>query len=373
MIRSLIKAAVFGLGLSLLAFPATAQQSTKLTYSNYLPPTHASNRYGLEPLFKAVEQETKGSLKINLQPGGVLVGGKGTLAAMRDGLIDGGFVVSLYVPNEIPVNTALSDLAFLIDDPLVGMGAVNETVLLDCPDCLKEYAKYKTVYFGAYSTTPYNAMCNKPIATLADVKGLKMRAAGSVYSRWVAAMGGVPVNMPNAEAYEAMQRGQLDCVVGSISWLKTLSLWDVAKNVIDAPMGTYFGGAFIALNTDSWKKVKPADRAVFVKLIPTALAKLAVGYANDDKDVESQAKSKGVQIKPAGAALENLINDFRKGELKNAAEAAKKRGVKNPEPVIEAFVKNVKKWKGIVAKTGHDEKKFEQALRQEIYDKADGR
>ena len=370
MIKSTLKAAIFALGLSLAAFPAAAQQSKPLTYSNYLPPTHASNRYGLEPLFKAVEQDTKGSLKIELHPGGVLVGGKGTLAAMRDGLIDGGFVVSLYVPNEIPRNTTMSDLAFLVEDPLVAMGAVNETVLLDCPECLQEYHKYKTVYLGAYSTTPYVMMCKKPVETLADLKGLKMRAAGAVYSRWAVAMGGVPVNIPNAEAYEALERGQLDCVIGSISWLQTLSLWDVAKNVINAPMGAYFGGALIAFNEDSWKRVKEADRAAFVKQVPAALAKLAVGYVKDDRDVEAQARTKGVQIRKADAALSNLLAEYRKNEMQSAAEAAKKRGVKNPEAIINAFVKNLKKWEAIVAKTGHDQAKFEQALREEIYNKA---
>jgi TRAP-type C4-dicarboxylate transport system substrate-binding protein len=369
MIKSTLKAAVLALGLTLAAFPAAAQQSKPLTYSTYLPPTHASNRYGLEPLFKAVEQDTKGSLKINLHAAGVLVGGKGTLAAIRDGLVDGGFVVSLYVQNEIPINTALSDLAFLVEDPLVAMGAVNETVLLDCPECLQEYRKYKLVYMGAYSTTPYVMICKKPVVTLADLKGLKMRAAGAVYGRWAAQMGGVPVNMPNAEAYEALERGQLDCVIGALGWLQTLSLWDVAKNVINVPMGAYFGGAFVAFNEDSWKKVKEADRAAFVKQLPAALARLAVGYAQDDIDVEAQAKAKGVQIRKPDQALLALLAEYRKNEMRNAAEAAKKRGVKAPEPTIDAFVKNLKKWEGIVAKTGHDPVKFEQALREEIYNK----
>ncbi len=355
--------------LGLWTAAASAQQGKALSYSNYLPPTHATNRYALEPMFKTVAEETKGSLKFDLHPGGVLIGGKGTLSALRDGLIDGGFVVSLYHQNEIPLNTALSDLAFLASDPLVTMGAVNQTVLLDCPECLAEYRKYKTVYLGAYATTPYVVMCKQPVKELKDLKGLKMRAAGTVYGRWATKIGGVPVNIANAEAYEALERGQLDCMIGAVAWLQTLSLWEVTKNVIDLPMGAYLGGAFLAFNQDSWKRVKEADRAVFVKHVPEYLAKLAVGYVKDDVDVQAQAKGKGVQINKPDQALVTLLAQYREEEVKNAIDAAKKRGVKNPEPAIQVFLRNLKKWEAIVARTGHDPVKFEQALRDEIYNK----
>ncbi|MEB2317449.1 MAG: C4-dicarboxylate TRAP transporter substrate-binding protein [Pseudomonadota bacterium] len=369
----LMKTAVVALATAALMAvipPSANAQSKPLVYSNYLPPTHATNRYALEPLFSAVEKETKGSLKIELHPGGVLVGGKGTASAIRDGLVDGGFIVSLYHQNEIPLNTLLSDLALLSEDPLVTMGAVNETVLLECEECLQEYRKYKTVYMGAYATTPYVMMCKTPVSKLEDLKGLKMRAAGTVYGRLAVELGGVPVNIPNAEAYEALERGQLDCVIGALSWMQTLSLWDVAKNTIDLPMGAYFGGAFLAFNERSWKGVKESDRKVFLDHVPTVLAALAVGYVKDDEDVKSQAQTKNVEIRSADESLKKMLEEYRKAEIQSAVEAAKKRGVKNPEPLARTFVEKLRKWNAIVAETGTDQAKFEQALRREIYDKA---
>lgn len=352
-----------------VALPVGAQQSKPLSYSSYLPPTHASNRYALEPLFDTVAKETNGSLRFQLHAGGVMVGGKGTISAIRDSLVDGGFIVSLYHQNEIPLNTVLSDLAFLVEDPLVAMGAVNETVLLDCKDCLKEYDKYNVNYLGAYATTPYVMMCKQPVQTLADLKGLKMRAPGAVYGRWATRLGGVPVNISNAESYEALERGQLDCVMGSLGWLQTLSLWDLTKNIIDLPMGAYLGGALLSFNKDSWAKIKKSDRNVLVKHVPAALARLAVGYVNDDIAVEKQSKEKGVQIRKPDAALIQQLTEYREEEIQTAIETAKKRGVKNPEPTVKAFLKNLDKWKAIVAKIGHDETKYEQALRDEIYSK----
>lgn len=361
---ALALACLVGLG----AAHATAQ--TNLTYTNYLPPSHASNRYALEPLFKALEQETDGRVKVTLQPGGALVDGRGTLAALRDGLADGGFVVSIYAQNELPMNAGLSDLAFYMRDPLSVTGAVNEMVLLHCPQCLAEYKKYKVVYFGAYSTTPYKLMCTKPVRSLADVKGLKLRAPGSALARWATRIQAIPVNIENAEAYEAMQRGQIDCVLGSVAWLETLSLGDVAKFVLDLSQGGYFGGALIAMNADSWAKLSPDDKKAFVKLVPTYLAKLAIGYVHDDERVLERAKGKGVTLLKPDQAIQDALAAHRAAEFDEAVATAKKRGVANPEPTLRTFLDLLKKWERIVDETGTDDAKYEAALRREIYDKA---
>jgi TRAP-type C4-dicarboxylate transport system substrate-binding protein len=158
-------------------------------------------------------------------------------------------------------------------------------------------------------------------------------------------------------------------MIGALSWLQTLSLWDVTKNTIDLPMGAYLGGAFLALNERSWKAIKPSDREVFVKHVPAALAALAVGYVKDDEDVKKQAHSKGVTVRQPDEALTRLLKEYSEAEIQNAIETAKKRGVKDPEPLARAFVEKLKKWKAIVAQTGTDQKKYEQALRREIYDK----
>ncbi len=367
--RRTIRRWITGVSLLIGLTSTNASAQTNLTYTNYLPPGHATNRYVLVPMFKTLEEETKGGVKVTLHPGGALVAGKGTLAAVRDGLVDGGFIVSLYAQNEIPLNTALSDLAFYANDPLSVMGAVNETVLLRCPDCLAEYKKHKIVYLGAYSTTPYKLMCRKPVASLADATSLRLRAPGNVYGRWAIRLGGVPVNIENAEAYEALQRGQIDCVIGALGWLETLSLWDVAKHVVDLPQGAYFGGAFLAWNANTWAALSETNKAALLQLVPTYLAKLAVGYVSDDAQVVTRSKTKGVTISEPDKSLVELLAAHKVDEVKEATAMAKKRGAKNAEIVIETFLQTLKKWEGISRETGTDEKKFEAALRREIYDK----
>ena len=363
-----ISAAATILACSLAAAPSVAQN---LEYGNYLPPTHPTNVFALEPMFNQIAEASDGKLKINLHPGGALVGGKDTLSAIETNLVDGGFIVSVYVPNEIPLNNTISDMALLMADPITMIGALNETVLLDCPSCMEEYRGHNVVYLGAYATTPYLLMCKEPVATLSDVKGRKFRSAGGAYGKWIDHLGGVPVTIPNAEAYEAMQRGQLDCVHGSLGWLKSLSLWDSAKHVLNQGMGAFGGGALFAFNTDTWASLSDESRGMIVDHVPAALARLAVGYTQEDQEVLEKAADHGVTINKADPEVARVLAEYQKSEVENAIATAKKRGAENPEQLAEAYLKNLDKWKKISAEVGTDVDKLEAALRREIYSKID--
>jgi len=258
-----------------------------------------------------------------------------------------------------------------MEDPVTMIGALNETVLLDCPSCLEEYRGRNIVYLGAYATTPYLLMCKEPVATLSDVKGRKFRSGGGVFGKWIDHIGGVPVNIPNAEAYEAMQRGQLDCIYGSLGWLKSLSLWDSAKHVLNQGMGAFGGGALLAFNSDTWAGLKDESRGLIVDHVPAALARLAVGYAQEDQEVLDLAVENDVTIYKADPEVARVLAEYQKGEVENAIATAKKRGAENPEQLAESFLKNLDKWKKISAEVGTDVDKLEAALRREIYSKID--
>ena len=52
-------------------------------------------------------------------------------------------------------------------------------------------------------------------------------------------------------------------------------------------------------------------------------------------------------------------------------ENAKKFGVQNPEAIIDAYIKNLKKWPNISKEVGRDIDKYAAAIQREIYDKVD--
>lgn len=352
-----------------------AADARKLIYSSAVGAKHPVHTTGVEPFFKAVEAQTGGSLTFELFAGGTIAGGKQTLSAIGNGTADMGLLADIYTPNDLPVSAMVSDLAVLGRDSRVMTGATNQTLLVDCEECKKDYLKNKVLPLASYSLTPYYFMCtNAKIVTAADVAGKKVRATGSM-GQLVAGLGGVPVNVTSAEIYEALQRGQADCALGPVPWLKTYTLWEQVKWVSDSPVGTYHGTNFINMRMKTWEKLTAKERQAITSNLAHATRAMAEVYENDDHTIKAAAKEHGVQWVSVDQSFIDAVAAFRAKDLPRVAELASSRGVKNPQPIIDLFVKNVEKWTQIVNDIGpgvwNEEQwaKYEAVLTAEIFSK----
>lgn len=353
-----------------------AQEPKKIVYATTTSAIHPVSTKGLEPYFKKVEQDTNGSLKFEIFPGGALASGKTSLKALGNGTIDMSLLADIYTPTDLPVSTSLSDLAVWGKDARVMTGAVNQMLVLDSPELQDDYRRNNVIAFASYSLTPYYFMCNKvEVKSPADIKGMKVRGTGSM-GQLVAALGGTPVNITSAEIYEAMQRGQANCALGPIPWLKTYTLWDVANVVSEEPVGTYHGTNIVNMNIDKWKKLSDKERATMLKYLPGVVRAMAQAYEEDDISVKKDAIAKGIKFVKADPSLDEAISKFRSNEVTRVAELAKKRGVKEPEKLSAKFRTAIDKWTKIVDDIGHGTwsmgqwDKYEAAIKSEIYDKA---
>ena len=68
-------------------------------------------------------------------------------------------------------------------------------------------------------------------------------------------VGGIPVAMSPVEGVTVMQRGALGCIHGPIAWLTSYGYMDVAKYVLDYPMGNPRGLSIMTMNRDSWNSL----------------------------------------------------------------------------------------------------------------------
>ena len=89
----------------------------------------------------------------------------------------------------------------------------------------------------------------------------------------------------------------------------------------------------------------------------------------DEEEVAKLAKEKGVNFVPSNPELSALKNQFTEELNVSQAEVAKKRGVKDPEAVIDAILKSLKKWEKIVAEVGYDQDKLADRLYTEVFSK----
>ncbi len=352
----------------------SVSQAKTFQYATYLPPTHPTITFALETMFENVQQKTDGRVTMKINPSGSLVDAKGVISGLESGLIDAGFIVPVYVPSEVPINNVLSNTAIFMEDSVAVTGAFNEMVLRHCPDCIKEYKDIGTVYLGSYGTTPYHMMCNREITQTDDLKGLKIRSAGSAYSRWINRLGATPVSMTNPETYEGLQRGQVNCMYGSLAWLKSLSIWDVAKNVYLKGAGAYGGGSLIAFNIDVWNEISEEDRNIMIREMPSAMARLSIGYVNQDDEAVALAKKEhNVKFVSGDAKIDALLQEHRKDERQLIIDDFVKNGG-DPDKtavMLDTFFGLLDKWSKISQEVGTDVDLFAKKLDEEIYSKVD--
>ncbi len=353
---------------AILGTAGIAAQATEITYNTYLPSPHVLNKQAMEPFAERVTKDTKGAVNFKMLTGGSVAKANAGLDVMRDGIVSASLLVDVYMRKSLPMNSVISDLALLGSDTLVMSAATNEYKLLHCKQCQQEMKKSSSIAMAFVSTTPYTLMCKNEVKSLADMNGKKVRAT-TAWGVLFKEMGMVPVNVSSGETYEAMQRGQIDCTSGADAWLKSYTLWDVAKYVIDYPMGTYHGTMMFGMNADAWSALPEAGRKAIMANLPRLAADGAFGYEEEKAAARAGASEKGVQfVKPAQDFVD-AYTAYQKAEIQRVIDAAEKAGLKDARNVVDGYLKTVAKWEKIVADAKRDKAAYTEALDREIYSK----
>ena len=173
--------------------PATAQ--TTLKYSNWLPAGQAMRVEVIEPWIAEVAKVTQGRVKIDTLPKVV-----GSVTAQfdvaRDGQADLVVFIPGYTPNRFDI-LEVAQLPFMGDDPERLAPVVDRFYRKN----LASYNELRGVHpLSVYVVSPgqlFNRV--RPIKTLADFKGLKMRSPQASATQALTLLGAVPVSKPVSE------------------------------------------------------------------------------------------------------------------------------------------------------------------------------
>jgi TRAP-type C4-dicarboxylate transport system substrate-binding protein len=367
--KSLIGAAAAA---TMIAAPAVA---TEFIYSSHTPDTYPDNAYTAKRFFERVEEMTGGEHKARIVGGGALAKGGAALSAVKSGAVDTTILVYNYTPSDIPVLGLLGDL--YSTDARVAGPATSETMLLGCPECKEEMKKQNIVVLFNTSSPPYNLLCtNDRVQSLADAKGLKIRAVGS-FGPLAASIGATPVNITYGEIYEALQRGQIDCAMNDASQVKALQL-DFLKYVTEVPLGTFQSIGFIVVNRDVWNGFSAEQKTAWLKSSAQGVADFEREFTGRVDAAKGVATGEyGTEFVTPDADLMEAVSSYRASETPSLVERAKDRGVKDPETIIASFQAATAKWEKIIAEIGEGDWNEEQwatyadRVYDEIFSKAE--
>jgi TRAP-type C4-dicarboxylate transport system substrate-binding protein len=159
----------------------------------------------VKPFVDAVNADDEGGLVIESYPGGVLGKDPGQQAQLvRDGTADIAFVVLGTVANKFR-DHAVVELPGLFRD--MGEATWVNTRLI-ASGVLEGYEDFFVI--GSLASEPQSIHTRVPIASLADLKGKRIRSNNPVEASALAALGMSAVILPIGKTPEAISRGTID-------------------------------------------------------------------------------------------------------------------------------------------------------------------
>jgi TRAP-type transport system periplasmic protein len=140
--------------------------------------------------------------------------------------------------------------------------------LMNQEPLISEYAKYNLLPLGVLFDKDYSLIANKPIRTIADLKGKKI-ACGGMQAQILQSQGAVPVALGPPEQYEGMQKGTIDGIAAGLSPISDFKFYEAGKYFTTFSLGGKVHP--ILINKNSWNKL-PADiQATFKAMIPDVI------------------------------------------------------------------------------------------------------
>jgi TRAP-type C4-dicarboxylate transport system substrate-binding protein len=325
--------ALLGAAALVLAITAAHAKTVTLSYSIFFPAVHPQGKAAMDWIAE-IEKRTGGQVKINFYPGGTLTKGPHIYDGVVKGISDIGMSVFAYTRGRFPLMEAV-DLPLGYPDGKVATKLVNDFYHHFQP---KELDDVKVLYLHAHG--PGLLHTKKPVRTLEDMKGMKIRATG-LSSKIVKALGGVPVAMPQPQTYEALSKGVVE---GTFSPMEVLKAWkhgELIKATTENYSMAYTTGFFVVMNKAKWEAFPKDIRQVFEEVSREWIPVHGQEWDKGDAAGREFTLAIGNQIIPLSAtqsarwkeAVQPILSDFE-----TAAEA---KGLPGKE-ALEFVRKNLK-------------------------------
>jgi TRAP-type C4-dicarboxylate transport system substrate-binding protein len=303
-VRKLLLSATLGALLVALAQPALAQPTT-LTMSSWVSPQHHLTSVVLQGWATEVEKATNGRVKFTMLPKHPSAP-PGTFDAVRDGLVDLSYVTASYTPAR-HIMPLMPELPGMGDTALVNSVAYSRIHW----QYFQKVGEYKGVkLLGVFTHGPGQMFTKKPVSSIADLQGLKIRTGGGIAEAVARALGTSAFVKPAPESYELLSSGVADGVFFPLESIISFKLETVLAQATLFPGGMYSSAFGFFMNEDKWNKLPKQDQEAIEKISGEHLARLA-GKSWDDADQRGMdaLRKSGVKIV---AASPELIAEVKK-------------------------------------------------------------
>ena len=314
----LFKSAAAAALMSLIGTTTAVAQEVTLRFQHFVAANSGSPMYFMEPWAEKIETESGGRIKIEIYPL-MQLGGKAPdqYDLIRDGAIDGGWVIPGYQPGRFPETETL-ELPFLTpkSGELASIAAWHFTqkYLMD------DFQDVKVLAAHMHG----EGLVHKkggPIKTVEDFKGLKLRAPTRTATPLLSKLGATPIGLPVPAFPEALAKGVLDGGMITYEMAPSLKLDELTDSHTDVAGDTSFYNLYFiwAMNQAKYDSL-PDDLKEVIDRNSGLLASQWSGAAYDrgdddgiaimsqtDNEIYVMSEEESAKVRAVG---EEVVNDW---------------------------------------------------------------
>ena len=216
-----------------LASGAALAQEVTLKIHHFLPPRGTIQAQVFEPWCEKIGKESNGRLKCQIYPSMQLGGSPPQLFDQaRDGVADIIWTIPTYQAGRFN-KSEVFELPFMAKSAESGSPALWEYIQKNASD---EFRGVKLLAAHVHDGSLLH-FTNKRVQTLDDLKGLKVRAPTRIGTKFLAAIGVTPVQMPVPAVTEALSKGVIDGAMIPWEVAPAVKLQEVTKYHLDTAPG----------------------------------------------------------------------------------------------------------------------------------------
>ena len=339
--RDFLKAGA-GAAAALAALPVEAQQSGP-TYTWKMATGWASGPLmdiGAKAFAERMAQLSGGRFKIQTFPGGALGNALRVPETVKNGVAECGHTWMGYDWGKDPTTVLFGGYAASMD---------SERMLHWMYDAggdkmQRAYREEKegVISFPLFIRTAEAFLhSRKPVRTLADLRGLKLRTAGA-WLEMAKDLGAAPVTTAGGDVYPMLERGAIDATEWGTLWENiTPGFHKVAKYVIIPGVHQPVAPFELVINKEAWAKVNAADQRLVELVAKLVTFETWVKVGNED--------AKALEFfRKAGNEIIELDVEVQRQTRKIGLEWARKTAQGNPwfQKVLQSQLDFEKSWDG---------------------------
>ncbi|MBN8414080.1 TRAP transporter substrate-binding protein [Halomonas denitrificans] len=308
------------LSAAILASMAASAQAAEYEWTFQTSETAGEPQFEMKKAWADnVSTMSNGRIAIEILPVNAVVQANQTLQAVQSGILQGHLTDPSYFTGQNPAFGMIGNLVGAWSDPYDFLDYMNNAGGEELYNKLVE--PYGLHLIGAAATGLESLPSTKPVRSIEDMQGLKLRAPeGMVYNIFEAA-GATPVNLPGSEVYTGLEKGVIDAAdytvfaTNQAQGLHEFAPYPLYPGFHSLPM------VAVSLNKDVWDSL-PDDLKTILETSVDALAYEMVAElkTRDLEAVREARQNPDIEIIDLPAEERVAFRNIAKQEWENWAE-----------------------------------------------------